>query len=165
MTTHAHIAPATPSVDLSADGPVDQSDQHSVTDPADRPFDGPADRPFDPPRGRRTTGPPANLVALPSRTDSEAAAPVEEIHSYLAQAEEARRRQLEALPEIDLDPVAAAYRGTVERILDEVRAARRRVEDDRYGVCTACTGTISAERLALRPWATACAACVSSERR
>ena len=80
-------------------------------------------------------------------------------------AEEARRHQLDALPEVDLDPVAAAYRGTVERILDEVRTARRRVEDDLYGVCIACDGAISAERLQLRPWATACAACASTARR
>ena len=116
------------------------------------------------PRRRTTAGPTAAHVALPTRRDIDQATPPEEIHSYLAQAEEARRRQLEALPEIDLDPVAAAYRATVERILGEVRAARRRVEDDLYGVCALCTGTIPPERLQLRPWATSCASCASAER-
>jgi RNA polymerase-binding transcription factor DksA len=126
---------------------------------ADRPARSPEPTP------RSAPGPTAALVALPRRTEIERTTPPEEIRSYLADAEEARRRQLEALPEIDLDPVAAAYRGTVERILDEVRTARRRVEDDLYGVCTVCEGTISADRLQLRPWATACATCVSTERR
>lgn len=146
MTTHA------PAVDHTA---VD----HAAADPTA------ADPRPTRTRRRTTAGPTAAHVALPTRRGFDRATPPEEIHSYLAQAEEARRRQLEALPEIDLDPVAAAYRATVERILDEVRAARRRVEDDLYGVCTVCTGAISAERLALRPWATACASCVSSERR
>jgi RNA polymerase-binding transcription factor DksA len=104
-------------------------------------------------------------VALPRRMAVGKDTPPEEIDAYLAQAEEARRRQLEALPEVDLDPVAAAYRATVERILEEVRAARRRVEDDLYGTCESCDGAISPERLQLRPWATACATCASAERR
>jgi RNA polymerase-binding transcription factor DksA len=124
-----------------------------------------APAPVPTPTRRSAPGPTAALVALPRRDDVERPAAPEEIRTYLADAEEARRHQLDALPEVDLDPVAAAYRGTVERILDEVRTARRRVEDDLYGVCIACDGAISAERLQLRPWATACAACASTARR
>ena len=104
-------------------------------------------------------GPTVGLVALPDPDDVEPRDP-DTVRSYLVETQAARQRQLDALPSVDLDPVAAAYRGTVERILAEVRAALLRVEAGLYGICTACSGAIPTERLHLRPWATACAACV-----
>jgi DnaK suppressor protein len=70
-----------------------------------------------------------------------------------------RQRQLDALPTTNLDVVAAAHRASVERILDEVRIARRRLDEGRYGVCLSCADPISTGRLELRPWATTCTRC------
>jgi DnaK suppressor protein len=77
----------------------------------------------------------------------------------LEKLEAARQQQLDALPTTNLDVVAAAHRASVERILDEVRTARQRLQDGRYGFCMSCADPISAGRLELRPWATKCTRC------
>lgn len=78
---------------------------------------------------------------------------------HLERFELARQQQLDALPTTSLDVVAAAHRGSVVRILDEVRAARRRLAEGTYGFCVSCAGPIAAGRLELRPWATTCTRC------
>jgi DnaK suppressor protein len=60
--------------------------------------------------------------------------------------------------------VATAYRDSLLRILEEVRAARRRLEAGLYSVCRDCSGDIGEERLELRPWAVSCAACARRSR-
>ncbi len=102
-------------------------------------------------------GPTADLVSLPDPDELEATAGSP--HAYLLQAEAARLRQLDALPATDRDPVMAAYRSTVTRILGDVRAALLRADAGRYGICSACDATIERERLEHRPWATTCARC------
>ena len=109
-------------------------------------------------RRRPAGGPAANLVELPDPAgvtlDSPAAVDI-----YLSQIEVARQRQLDAMASSGLDVVAAAYRATVERILQEVRTARQRVVAGLYGTCTRCDGEISLQRLQVRPWAVTCVRC------
>lgn len=144
MTTHAiPLTPPTPTAHAPTGRPTAPSSRRT-------------------PR-RSPPGPTADLVALPDREEVELSAPAE-VYTYLLQAEAARQRQLDVLPEVDRDAVAAAYRATVEGILAEVRTARRRAEAGLYGICTGCGAAISAERLELRPWATSCAWCASRER-
>lgn len=82
-----------------------------------------------------------------------------ELHQRLAEAEAARARQLTSLPDGNLDPVAAAHRDSVERILQDIRRARDRLARGQYGVCATCGSTIAAERLELHAWATTCVRC------
>lgn len=83
---------------------------------------------------------------------------------HLEKFEVARQHQLDALPTTNLDVVAAAHRASVERILEEVRTARRRLEEGRYGFCLMCADPIAAGRLELRPWATKCTRCIERPR-
>ena len=80
---------------------------------------------------------------------------------HLHKFEVARQAQLDELPSTNLDAVAAAHRASVERILDEVRTARRRLSEGRYGICANCADPISVARLEARPWATKCVRCVA----
>lgn len=86
---------------------------------------------------------------------------IADLADHLERFEIARQRQLDALPTTNLDVVAAAHRASVERILGEVRTARRRLEDGRYGTCTSCADPIALGRLELRPWATTCTRCAA----
>jgi RNA polymerase-binding transcription factor DksA len=108
----------------------------------------------------------ATTAPLTSGASSlEGTAPVPlEVYEQLTQIEAQRVQQLNSLGDTDLDAVAIAYRESIVRILEDVRTARRRLMAGLYGVCTACGGGISAERLELRPWATSCAACARLER-
>jgi RNA polymerase-binding transcription factor DksA len=94
-------------------------------------------------------------------TTSDASSPnvFTNMQDYLATVEDARRRQLDALPSRNLDPVAAAHRAAVEQIVDEVVTARHRLTAGLYGVCTGCEEPIATERLEFRPWATTCIKC------
>lgn len=83
---------------------------------------------------------------------------------HLEKFEIARQHQLDAIPTTNLDVVAAAHRASVERILDEVRIARRRLDEGRYGVCIVCADPIAEGRLELRPWATKCTRCTERPR-
>lgn len=82
------------------------------------------------------------------------------LDDHLAEFETARQQQLDDLPTTNLDVVAAAHRASVERILDEVRTARSRLDEGRYGLCIMCADPIADGRLELRPWATKCTRCV-----
>jgi len=94
-------------------------------------------------------------VSLP---DSQLSPPPD-IGDRLAQLEHKRRRQLDQLPDDRLDPVAIAHRAAVERIVEEVSTARRRLEAGLYGICAGCDDAIDPERLEFRPWATMCTGC------
>ncbi|QYJ03081.1 hypothetical protein KUV85_12135 [Nocardioides panacisoli] len=59
------------------------------------------------------------------------------------------------------DEVSAAYRETVAAMVDELRLARRRIEDGTYGQCRQCDRIIRRERLEWRPWATTCTECAA----
>lgn len=83
------------------------------------------------------------------------------VREQLAALETARLEQLTALGTGDTGPVAAAYRASVLRILDEVRLARRRLDDGSYGLCTGCSTAIAPELLRLRVWSTRCEACAN----
>jgi len=91
--------------------------------------------------------------------------PGTDLADTLERFEVARQRQLDAIPTTNLDVVAAAYRDSVEGILEEVRTARRRLEEGRYGLCIVCTDPIAVGRLELRPWATKCTRCTERPRR
>ena len=115
-------------------------------------------------RQRPAAGPTADLIDLPDPDEGRPIVPVE-VYEHLTRIESARQRQLHALPATNVDAVAAAHRGAVERILEEVGAARRRLMAGLYGTCASCDGEIPSERLELRPWATTCAACAARHRR
>ena len=83
------------------------------------------------------------------------------VDAELAELEALRADQLASLPDAGTDTVALAYRGSVERILGEVRAARRRLVEGTYGDCTGCGAAIAPERLELRPWAATCPRCAT----
>ncbi len=108
-------------------------------------------------------GPTARLMALPQPQGAFPTTPAG-VDQHLARFEAARQAQLDALPQTPLDKVAAAHRGTVERILEQVRAARRRVIDGVYGICVGCGTGIPPERLELRPWLITCTGCASRDR-
>jgi RNA polymerase-binding transcription factor DksA len=116
------------------------------------------------PSGRRPpAGPRADLVGLPDDRGVALTVPLE-VYAHLTELQAARQRQLDALPTTSTDAVSAAYRGTLERILEEVRAARHRVSAGSYGLCTGCRGVIPLQRLQLRPWAARCAGCPEHDR-
>lgn len=107
-----------------------------------------------------TAGPTAGLVEIPDSREATLTSP-SEIDAHLADIESARQKQLDALPEFNRDTVTAAYRATVEDILVDVRAARRRVAAGTYGICTRCNRDIPAPRLERRPWVARCTPCAS----
>ena len=111
---------------------------------------------------RPLAGPAANLIGLPDAGTVTASAPTE-VDAHLRDVELARQRQLDALPPFDRDMVTAAYRATVEQILEQVRAARRRVAEGLYGICTRCAAEIPVQRLELRPWVAMCAPCAGRD--
>ena len=78
----------------------------------------------DPGRHLRS-GPTAALVELPDSTELDPTSSGQ-VGAYLSRLEVARQRQLDLLPGDAANPVAAAHRGTVVRLLDEVRSARPR---------------------------------------
>jgi DnaK suppressor protein len=78
--------------------------------------------------------------------------------SLLAEAADKRRAQLRALP-APTNPVAAAHRASVIRILQTILAAQARVEDDSYGACARCNRPIGYAALDSCPWTSTCPAC------
>ena len=52
-----------------------------------------------------------------------------------------------------------------ERLLGEIDAALKRIEDGTYGSCTNCGGQIPEERLEALPWATLCIECQRDQER
>ena len=81
----------------------------------------------------------------------------------LDEAATSRQRQLEDLPSSHDDPVAAAHRDGLERILAEIRAAQERLDAGRFGICQGCGAAIPVERLELRPWTPICVPCAAGK--
>jgi DnaK suppressor protein len=81
----------------------------------------------------------------------------------LDDAATSRQRQLDDLPSSHDDPVAAAHRDGLERVLAEIRAAQERLDADRFGICQGCGTAIPVERLELRPWTPICVPCAASK--
>lgn len=131
--------------------------------PTPVPLSAPAPEPTKP-ELPRATGPTARRVTLPQPREGLATTPTG-VDEHLSLLEAARQAQLDALPQIPPgDGVAAAHRGTVTRILEQVRAARRRLSDGVYGICAGCGTAIHPERLELRPWLITCTGCASPDR-
>ncbi|HEY0643002.1 MAG TPA: hypothetical protein VGD39_06270 [Nocardioides sp.] len=107
-------------------------------------------------------GPTAKLLPLPQLDGGLPATP-RELDMHLGRIEAARRSQLDALPAADPSPVAVAHRRVVQRILDEVRLARRRLQHGQYGRCAGCSSLIAPDLLERRPWSSTCAGCDSSD--
>ena len=123
------------------------------------PVAGPATKPAAPAARRfPAAGPAIGLIEIPDSAEVTLTAP-SEIDAHLAEIETARQKQLDALPAFNRDTVTAAYRATVEGILADVRAARRRLAVGTYGICTRCHGEIPAPRLERRPWVAMCTPC------
>jgi DnaK suppressor protein len=64
-----------------------------------------------------------------------------------------------ALAEVGLDDVLSARAESLQRTLDDIRAALARLDAGSYGRCTGCGSAIPAARLALRPYAARCVPC------
>lgn len=58
----------------------------------------------------------------------------------------------------------AMFRDGVQRRLDDLATALRRLDNGSYGICTVCGGRIADERLAALPTALACVACAARRR-
>jgi DnaK suppressor protein len=52
-----------------------------------------------------------------------------------------------------------------ERLLAEIDAALKRIDDGTYGICVNCGAQIAPERLEAMPWATLCIDCKRKEER
>jgi RNA polymerase-binding protein DksA len=52
-----------------------------------------------------------------------------------------------------------------ERVLADIDAALKRIDDGTYGICTNCGKQILEERLEARPWATLCIDCQREQER
>ncbi|TQJ48590.1 hypothetical protein [Phycicoccus sp. SLBN-51] len=95
-----------------------------------------------------------NLRPVGSQVDSA------QVHAELARLAALRRRQLTALAHDRGGTVAAAYRDSVVRALQQIRLAQDRLAAGLHGVCVECAGRIAPERLRRRPSATSCLPCV-----
>ncbi len=83
-----------------------------------------------------------------------------EITSALTEAAASRHAQLHSLPDAKDDQVIAVQRGALKQTLAAIAAARGRLADGTFGVCTGCGQAIPADRLEFRPWAGTCVNCV-----
>src|SRR3954447_7476440 len=57
------------------------------------------------------------------------------------------------------DPVAVSRAARLQRTIEEIHAALRRIADGSYGSCVHCGRAIPPERLEFRPFAAGCVAC------
>lgn len=96
--------------------------------------------------GSRTTAPPDTVEIL------------ERIAADLEVAAAARETQLEALPP-PTTPVAVAHRESVQRILQDIRAAQAEIADGTYGSCRRCGARADLAVALSRPWAPLCGSC------
>lgn len=102
--------------------------------------------------------------AGPTRSGSEAAAPpdavqiLERIAADLEAAAAAREAQLKALPP-PTTAVAVAHRDSVQRILQDIRAAQAEIADGTYGTCRRCGARADLTVALSRPWAPLCGSC------
>ncbi|MFG1621796.1 TraR/DksA family transcriptional regulator [Kribbella sp. NPDC049227] len=64
----------------------------------------------------------------------------------------------ESAPHTDED-LQAAQTAAIERVLEEIDAAGRRLTDGSYGTCNNCRTAIPVERLEILPYARFCVGC------
>ena len=81
-----------------------------------------------------------------------------------AECLQARAEVMAAIAEDGLDAVLMARGESLERTLEDIRAARARLDAGTYGRCAGCGGAIPAERLELRPFAATCVPCAGATR-
>ncbi len=102
--------------------------------------------------------------AGPARSGPGTAAPpdavqvLERIAADLEVAAAARQAQLQALPP-PTTPVAVAHRESVQRILQDIRAAQAEIADGTYGTCRRCGARADLTVALSRPWAPLCGSC------
>ncbi|MFJ4467628.1 TraR/DksA C4-type zinc finger protein [Streptomyces sp. NPDC089424] len=87
-----------------------------------------------------------------------------EARQRLEHARSTRLTQLHALDEAErtADPLVAAQKAALERVLKEIDAAVTRVDDGTYGICRGCAKPVPAERLEILPYTRYCVACQRS---
>ncbi len=73
----------------------------------------------------------------------------------VAQRELALAETVASMP----DPVAVSRAATLVRTIEEIDAARDRIDTGTYGRCVRCGRAIPLERLEFRPFATGCVTC------
>jgi RNA polymerase-binding transcription factor DksA len=95
------------------------------------------------------------LPLVSPRRETSTAAPGDQLRDL----ENTLQTQLDTLPTVSEDGVAAAHRANVEQNLQEVRLALRLHAEGRYGTCIRCADPIAGVRLEVRPWATRCIRC------
>jgi DnaK suppressor protein len=85
------------------------------------------------------------------------------LRAALLDCRDERSRQLADLEDAtpNTDPVGAAHRSTVRRILRDVEEALVRMDTGRYGLCVYCAQPIPVARLEALPYATGCVGCLS----
>jgi DnaK suppressor protein len=86
-----------------------------------------------------------------------------EARQRLEHERNSRLTQLRAIDEIDRDAeeqVMTAQKDIIERVLKEIDAASRRIQDGGYGRCEVCDRSIPAERLEILPYTRFCVPCV-----
>jgi RNA polymerase-binding transcription factor DksA len=81
-----------------------------------------------------------------------------------AECLQARAEVMAAIAEHGLDAVFLARGESLERTLEDIRAALSRVDAGTYGRCATCGGAIPPERLQLRPFAATCVPCAGATR-
>lgn len=81
-----------------------------------------------------------------------------------AECLQARAEVMAAIAEHGLDAVYLARGESLERTLEDIRAALARVDAGTYGRCATCGGAIPAARLELRPFAATCVPCAGATR-
>jgi DnaK suppressor protein len=96
-----------------------------------------------------------NISRAPQLTKHEARQRLEhERNSRLAQL-----RAMEAsAPHTDKN-LKAAQTAAIQRVLEEIDAASRRLTDGSYGTCNSCQTVIPVERLEILPYVRFCVAC------
>lgn len=86
------------------------------------------------------------------------------LRSELLRAAYRRTQQLTSLSPagLDEDPVQAAHRASVRRILDQVHEALDRMDAGTYGECVACGRLLALLDLRRCPWVDCCDTCARS---
>ncbi|MFD7876454.1 TraR/DksA family transcriptional regulator [Streptomyces sp. NPDC059766] len=85
-----------------------------------------------------------------------------EARQRLEHERNSRLTQLRAIAEAGPstgDPMAAAQRDTVQRVLKEIDAAFTRIENGSYGNCEGCAKPVPVERLEILPHTRYCVPC------
>ncbi|MFE9677006.1 TraR/DksA family transcriptional regulator [Streptomyces sp. NPDC006259] len=85
-----------------------------------------------------------------------------EVRQRLEHERDTRLTQLTAIEEAGPgtnDHLMAVQKDALRRVLKEIDAAFRRIEDGTYGLCQDCAQPIPVERLEILPYARCCVGC------